>query len=434
MRLNHFDEKVFGEIRLENKGAGKEVDMGFRDFVVNKTNGAKRVVAALALLLLLSFCLGVPVSYAEETPGTETEPESGDETDGNQSTINDLQGDLAGVRDDLDIARGQYADAEKELKALNAQIAALEEEIAAVENEIDILQESIDEYSAIVFDLLEQIVVLDREINDANSSLNKRLRVMYMTDDHSVLAVLLGSESFIELLSNLEMVRRIHESDKAFLAELEQKLNDVEAKKEEVQVIEGMLKSQRDALRESKNKLDENKAELAVARQRAKEIRDKVAAEIARLEEESKRIEQELVNLTSQWGDYAGGAMAWPVIGPITSGFGNRIHPITGRWTMHNGIDIGAKSGTPIHAAADGYVYFAGWNTGGYGNLVMLDNGSGIVTMYAHCSGFAVKTGQVVHRGDIIAYVGSTGNSTGPHLHFEVRVKGTPQNPMGWLG
>jgi len=101
---------------------------------------------------------------------------------------------------------------------------------------------------------------------------------------------------------------------------------------------------------------------------------------------------------------------------------------------MHTGIDIGARSGTPIHAAADGIVYFAGWNSGGYGNLVMIDNGSGIVTMYAHCSGFAISKGTVVHRGDIVAYVGSTGSSTGPHLHFEVRVNGAHQNPRGWLG
>ena len=410
--------------------------MKIRDLFLTNANGIKRVAVALALLLLLSFCLGIPVAYAEESPGTETTPgdEAEPEPDNNQGAIADLQGDLAGVRDELETAKGQYADAEKELKALNAQIADLEAEIAATEEEIEFTQGLIAEYNEKVFELQQHIVELDLEIGDANSSLNKRLRVMYMTDDQSVLSVLLGSESFVDFLSNMEMVRRIHESDKAFLADLKQKLDDIEVKKAEIQEVEEMLISQRTVLQEKKDKLDADKAELAIAQQRAKEIRDKVAAEIERLEEESKRIAQELVNLTSQWGDYAGGAMAWPVIGPVTAEFGMRLHPITRRWTMHNGIDIGVRSGTPIHAAADGYVYFSGWNTGGYGNLVMLDNGSGIVTMYAHCSSFAVKAGQVVNRGDIIAYVGTTGSSTGPHLHFEVRVKGTPQNPMGWLG
>jgi len=413
-----------------------------RMFSIRKKS-ARKIIAALAVVLAMTACFAAPNAYATEDGGepeqqaeqqAEKPAEQPAEQPNKSTTIDDLKNNLSGVRDELDAAKSEYDKAVKEFKALESQIATLEAQIAETEAEIEALQAEISEYSNQLFDLTQRIVDLDLEIFDESSAINKRLRIMYMTDDQSMLAVVLGSENFIDLMSNLEMVRRIHESDKAFLAELERKLDEVERKKAEVEEIEAKLKIQHIALQDYKDQLDADKAALAVAQKRVKEIRDAAAAEIDRLEKESKRIEQELVNMTSQWGDYAGGAMAWPVIGPVTSEYGMRYHPITGRYTMHTGIDIGGRSGTPIHAGADGIVYFAGWNGGGYGNLVMIDNGSGIVTMYAHCSGFAVSKGTVVHRGDVIAYVGSTGSSTGPHLHFEVRVSGAHQNPRGWLG
>jgi len=386
-------------------------------------------------------CFAVPGSYANEADeiGQEQEQEQEQQpVPSSGPSVKDLRDSLSGIRSDLDTARGEYDEAAKEFKALGKQIVILEALISETEEQIENLQAQINESNERLFELTQQIVELDREVNDQNSALNKRLRIMYMTDNQSMLAVVLGSENFVDLMSNLEMVRKIHENDVAFLQELERKLDDVEKKKAEVEEIERALQEKRAEMQLYKDQLDADKAELASAQRRVKEIRDAAAAEIERLEQESKRIEQELVNMTSQWGDYAGGAMAWPVLGPVTSEFGMRYHPISGRYTMHTGIDIGCKTGTPVHAGADGIVYFSGWNNGGYGYLVMIDNGvdngSSIVTMYAHNSALAVSAGTVVHRGDIIAYAGSTGNSTGPHVHFEVRVSGTPQNPRGWLG
>ena len=399
---------------------------------------------ALAALVALSSLLAMPGAYAQEgeTPaqGTET-PAQDTETPQKTkaATVDDLKSDLSNVRSELDDAKGEYDAAVKELKELESQIAILEDQIRTKEEEISVTQGQIEENDALLEQLWERINELDIEIFDHGSALNQRLRIMYETSDNSMLAVLLGSESFVDFLTNLEMVRRIHESDKAFMQELEIKLNEIETKRDMAQEIERMLESQRAALQQQKDLLDADKAALAAAQQRVKEIRDKAAEEIRRLEEESKRIQQELLNMTSQWGDYHGGAMAWPVFGPITSPFGMRIHPITGRPTMHTGIDIGCSYGTPVHAGNEGVVIFAGWNSGGYGNLVMIDhgvdtNGNMIVTMYAHNSGFAVSVGSIVGRGDIIAYAGSTGNSTGTHVHFEVRANGSPTNPMGWLG
>jgi murein DD-endopeptidase MepM/ murein hydrolase activator NlpD len=406
---------------------------------MRKKRTTKRTIIYTAFAMMMVFSLlampgvyaeeaEVPVAVVAEQPQTTT-----------KSTVDGLKSELSNVREDLDQAKGEYDAAVKELKELETQIAILEEQIRVKEGEIEITQGQIEENDALLERLWAQIAELDNEIFDHNSALNQRLRIMYQTSDNSMLAVLLGSESFVDFLSNLEMVRRIHESDKAFMEELEVKLNLIESKRDQAQQIEIMLESQREELQTQKDQLDADKAALAAAQQRVKEIRDKAAAEIARLEEESKRIQQELLNMTSQWGDYRGGAMAWPVLGPVTSGYGNRIHPITGRWTMHTGIDLGIPYGTPVHAGNAGVVIFAGWNSGGYGNLVMIDhgvdeNGNMIVTMYAHNQSFAVSVGSIVNRGDIVAYAGSTGMSNGPHVHFEVRVNGTPTNPMGWLG
>jgi murein DD-endopeptidase MepM/ murein hydrolase activator NlpD len=127
------------------------------------------------------------------------------------------------------------------------------------------------------------------------------------------------------------------------------------------------------------------------------------------------------------------GPLSFPVRAPITSHFGWRTHPILGTSRLHAGTDFGADTGTPIRAAGAGTVIFAGWQ-GGYGNTVIIDHGQGMTTLYGHCNELYVRDGQSVQRGEAIAAVGSTGMSTGPHLHFEVRIGGEPQNPLAYIG
>ena len=124
--------------------------------------------------------------------------------------------------------------------------------------------------------------------------------------------------------------------------------------------------------------------------------------------------------------------MGWPANGEITSPYGYRTHPIFGTTIYHSGIDIGVDYGTPVHSADSGTVVYAGWMSG-YGNTVVVDHGNGISTLYGHNEDVAVSEGQSVGKGSVIAYAGSTGNSTGPHVHFEVRVNGDPTDPMGYL-
>lgn len=134
----------------------------------------------------------------------------------------------------------------------------------------------------------------------------------------------------------------------------------------------------------------------------------------------------------TDWASIAGAPTLWPVIGPISSSFGEREDPFNGEGAFHSGVDISALFGTPVHATADGMVISAG-NETGYGRVVVLDHGNGIETLYGHLSGFAVTVGQLVQQGQVIAYVGMSGRTTGPHLHYEVRIHNTPVNPHRYL-
>jgi murein DD-endopeptidase MepM/ murein hydrolase activator NlpD len=351
-------------------------------------------------------------------------------------TDDQLQSTLNDVNDQLGQAKSEYQKANEELDSLIAQISVLENQISGTEVEISETEALIAEYDAQLAQLAIEIAQMEEEVGDQNSALNQKLRIMYETDDGSMFTVLLGSESVVDFLSNLEMVKRIHESDRELLDELQAKLDELEAKKAEVQKIEEMLNNQKTVLVERKNALDADKAELGVAKGRAQEIRDAAYEDLVELEKESKRIEQELAARHSDL-TYGGGPLSWPCYGRITSEYGMRVNPVHGAYILHAGIDIGVPTGTAIHAAADGVVIFAGWS-GGYGNFVMVDHGimedgRAVVTCYAHNSGFAVSSGTSVLKGDTIAYAGSTGNSTGPHCHFEVRVNGSPQNPRNWL-
>lgn len=134
----------------------------------------------------------------------------------------------------------------------------------------------------------------------------------------------------------------------------------------------------------------------------------------------------------AQWVNAASAPMLWPVIGPITGSFGERVDPFNGEGAFHSGVDISSSYGQPVLAPADGVVTYADFYNG-YGRMLQIDHGNGISTRYGHLSGFAVTDGQMVHKGQVIAYVGLSGRSTGPHLHYEVRIHDTPVNPHKFL-
>jgi murein DD-endopeptidase MepM/ murein hydrolase activator NlpD len=236
-------------------------------------------------------------------------------------------------------------------------------------------------------------------------------------------------------LAKFEIIKQIVEYDTNLLNKLIQCKDEIEEAKK-------VLENERDLHLQTKNRLIRQKKEMEqdintrdMMLNRLSSREQEYAKALDELEATSKKIEQEIRNLQSKsTRKYSGGLMAWPTPNcyNITSPFGYRNHPIIRQRRLHTGIDIGASSGSSVLAANDGVVIMAGWN-GGYGNCVIIDHGSGIATLYAHNSSILVKVGDEIKKEQVIAKVGSTGLSTGPHLHFEVRENGTPVDPMKYF-
>jgi murein DD-endopeptidase MepM/ murein hydrolase activator NlpD len=347
-------------------------------------------------------------------------------------TEDELKGELQEAKEDAKEAKKEYQEKKAAEANLNSKIKSLEATIKKTEADLVSIQKEIDSNNKKVTKVKKRLAVLDEEVTVQQSNLNIRLRNMYLAGDMSILEVLLGSENIVDFLSNLDMVKRIHELDVKTLDELNAKLAEVEQKKAELVEIKNMLKDHKQTQLQKEESLKSDKKKLDAALVEAH--KETIAAwdDVEDTQAASNAIATELANRQSTVS-YGGGKLGWPTNGRVTSEYGYRIHPITHNRRLHAGIDIAVPTGTPIHAAGDGEVISAGWNSGGYGNMVMIDHGSNIVTLYGHNSSVSVSVGQHVKRGQVIASAGSTGNSTGPHCHFEVRVSGTPQNPRGWL-
>lgn len=264
----------------------------------------------------------------------------------------------------------------------------------------------------------------------------KRLVQIYKYGTLRQWEVLLGAADFWDFLTRVRFLRSIIVSDVDLLERIENTKNKIARQ-------ENLLKKKVKKETQLKIEVGEQKKQYAYQYTKKsellKDMREKKGAYeqyLAELEQTSneiaswlRKIEAEQRKKPKHYTYSFKGKWLRPVPGKITSPYGYRRHPIFKISKLHTGVDFGASYGSPIHAAAGGIVYYSGW-WGGYGNVVILDHGGGIATVYAHCSGFAVSKGQSVKPGQVIAYVGSTGLSTGPHLHFEVRKNGSPVNPL----
>ncbi len=348
---------------------------------------------------------------------------------------------------------GEVRALEAEIEALQKQADALDPKIAKAASRTNALRREVAELRAETDALQTEIDETQAELETQRQLLAQRVQSTYKQGTWFYFDVLLGSQDFGDLIARTELVSRVIEANndaaedlsatRESLAKtkvkLDRSLKAAAMKKREAEAVENELRRLRNARQAAADQCEatqNRKAELmADSKRNAARLRALAEEE----EAESRRIAAELYGTGS---GYFGGVMAWPVPSShrITSPYGWRICPFHGR-ELHPGIDIGrATAGGPslqgaaIVAAGDGTVIYAGYR-GGYGNTVMIDHGNGVVTLYAHqaSGGIRVNTGQQVSRGDRIGTVGSTGNSTGPHLHFEVRVNGTPKDPMGYM-
>ncbi|MBA7509090.1 hypothetical protein ES705_01027 [subsurface metagenome] len=283
----------------------------------------------------------------------------------------------------------------------------------------------------------EELKRIDEELKEKIKILNDRVAVIYKNGNSNILEVLLKAEDFLDFISRLKLMNLFAQQDTQ---------NILEVKEKKTATI-GIKKSIIDLREKQKEHEDKVKQLVMQAEQKAREIDDicnekknllsRTTANknaLIRMEKELEIKEAEVTRILEsyRYGTAPSGKFAWPVAGRIMSGFGYRIHPIFRVRRFHLGIDLAAPYGTLVKAADGGQVIQAGY-FGGYGNSVMLYHGGGFATWYAHLSSINVSIGQFVQRGQVIGLIGSTGWSTGPHLHFEVRINGAPQNPRAYL-
>ena len=358
-----------------------------------------------------------------------------------QSQIDALEAE----RDELSAEREEMEAGIAELEAEHADImerkTALDERNELYRQEIELIEEQVELYTSLVEQKkLEVDGALERE-NEQLANYRRHVRAMEENGSFTWLAIIFGSKSLGELLSNIDMVGEIMEADcrsyeqytaareesERVQAEYEEMLTELDAKQAELEAekaeLEAEIEEAEQLIVELEEQLETDRA--AYEEQLAKEqaLESEIQSMIAELER------QEAANSIVSTGTYI-----WPLPGYSPgSAYGWRIHPIWGDMRFHAGEDIGAPSGTPILAADSGIATVIPNNGNGYGNYIIINHGGGRTTLYAHMSAFAVSNGQSVTQGQTIGYVGSTGNSTGPHLHFEVRVNGATTDPKSYF-
>jgi murein DD-endopeptidase MepM/ murein hydrolase activator NlpD len=326
---------------------------------------------------------------------------------------------LDDILNKIDKTKDQLADNKKEIKELNAEISELQAAINETEDEVASLESKISKKET-------QLATKKKEIKKSTDELNARLRQMYKSGSVSFVDILLSSGNVSEFITNMEMISLIYENDKNLVVSLKDSYKTIQQQKKELEDMQKSLSAKQESL-------NSGKAVIAKKRSIVSAENKKLEAQLDALNAEADRIIQEIKDLSGN-GDYTGGVLSWPCPGytRVTSEFGYRIHPILGYRKLHTGIDIGAPYGATVIAANTGKVIASYYNSS-YGNMIIIDHGGGIATLYAHLSSRLVSVGATVHRGQTIAKVGSTGMSTGPHLHFEVRLNGVYQNPRSYL-
>ncbi|OLS03049.1 murein hydrolase activator EnvC family protein [Tissierella creatinophila] len=387
--------------------------------------------------------------------------------------VQDLKKEQDGIKNEIKTTQEKIKRAQSESKSVEDQIGDLDRkmnkasiELAKVEDELELIQKNIEKN-------LKELKEAEQKLIEKQENFEARIKVMYVNGNVSYLELLLTSKDIQDFFSRKDMVQAIAEQDKELLEEMREQKDIIEEKKIE-------LEAQRASLSAAKTKLESRKKDLQTATREKENLMSRLQEDIGEFEkeydklndyaisikgkilqlqeeqrarEEAKRREEEAKkqaasnsspssgsspgsssSSSSSSQSYTGGTMAWPVpsSGRISSYYGYRIHPVLHTQKLHTGIDIAAPAGSNVVAASSGTVIYSGW-LGSYGIAVMVDHGGGIVTLYAHNSSSSVSVGQSVERGTGIAKVGSTGRSTGPHSHFEVRKNGDFVDPLPWI-
>lgn len=376
-----------------------------------------------------------------------------------------IQRQMDGAKSKINSAQGQVQQVASEMEALDQKISNTSFKISKLQDEIDILH--------------GELLKTQKELEKAKENLAKneklfeeRLRTMYMNGNVEYLEIIMNSKSIEDLLRNNKIISTIAKADADLIAYIQEQIDTIREAEEKLQrdraKVENSkvelevershyeeanaeksrymanLESNIDLYREEYNEAEANwnqidgeirrlQEQIRVQREREEAARRRQQAQRQQEMDRNQRAASTRQAQNIDSGPRAGAQLNWPVPGHsrISSGYGYRMHPILKTSKFHSGVDIPAPAGTPAVAAESGTVIMS-THMKGYGNVVMIDHGN-MVTVYAHNSANNVSVGQKVNRGDVVSFIGSTGMSTGPHLHFEVRINGSTVNPMGYI-
>lgn len=391
----------------------------------------KKIVSLILILLILQyFCIFV---FANDSVTNEvTNSVTNNITDELEKQKEEVEDKLKEANLELEYVQGEMSDTMLKVQETEDKILKYKKEVAELGEKMDTLQKSIDESTA-------KLQIASQNYEEKSDMLARRLVAMYEAGDTQYLDVLLKSKSITEFISRYYIIQEVAEYDSILINEVEQEKNNIEQTKQK-------LENEQAEIKIVKAKNEQTTIVLSNMQTLQKSYINELSADEKKLQEQiteykndQAEIERQILLATNAINpdiQYTGGEMLWPVAisgTVITSDYGVREHPIQGVIKEHTGIDIGnTPTGTPVVAAADGVVTYAGW-LGGYGNCVMINHGEGVVTLYGHGNKILTSVNKKVKKGETIMEVGSTGNSTGPHLHFEVRVNGSCTSPWQFV-
>ena len=368
-----------------------------------------------------------------------------------QEELNALKAENKAIQAEINAIRSKYDANASDIQALVDQKSAVDQEIALLNTQIININDQITAYGQLIADAQDQLDLAQENLNDLSRKHKERIRAMEEEGSVTYWDVIFEASSFTDLLDRLNMVDEIAAADQRRLEEMRVAADTVEAN--QVELANGKAE-----MEQTRTQLSETQASLEIKRTESDDIlreliqkqeefqllldeseaaQDDLMKDIAAKEKElsAAKYEEKLAQLALQ-GQNPPSNATWrtPVSGyTLTSPFGMRKHPVLGYYRMHNGVDMACAQGTPIYATRAGTVTTASYQAGGAGNYVSINHGDGFASIYMHMTNYVVYAGQKVSQGQLIGYVGSTGISTGPHLHFGISYAGTYVNPLAYI-
>lgn len=395
----------------------------------------KRSVGPTSLVLLLLFLSVLSCPATASTGGTDID-----------SRIKSEENRLDAIEKQIEYHQRQIKEASKKEQGVLGDLARINQDVVLLRQKISLLDLKVEKTEMRIEELDSEIGATEASLEKTRSYLAARFQAIYKYGGVAEFNLMLSAASTHEAMNNAFLLGRIAREDERKIIEMTETRKRLESARLEMGEQRVILDEQRNALKSDQKSLKSSEAQRkksldALVRQKqlhqkaAKELEDsqrELQNKVKELLAQKKKLQETRAGVVVTPVFPSGGRLAWPVKGEITSRFGTRIHPVFKTKLMHTGIDIKASEGTPVKAAAPGEVLFAGWLRG-YGQIVILDHGRDLTTVYAHLSRISVEEGKIIGNGETIGNVGSTGVTSGPHLHFEVRVNGNAKDPLGYL-